>query len=142
MAGYGSLSPDGKLFATTGAIWSVHGRRPIASLVVSARRVEHVAFSPDGQFVVTAGDDGAARVWDATNGTQVEAFPAGGPLWSASFSRDGTRIATVRKDGLLQIFACDLCIPLDHLLKLARSRVTRELTTEERNAFVPVGAGN
>ena len=61
------------------------------------------AFSADGRRVITASDDGTARVWDATTGR-----PAGAPLKvhlrsDAVFSPDGRRVVTVygRKEARL-----------------------------------------
>ena len=34
------------------------------------------AFSPDGERVVTASDDGTARIWDAESGAQLEILAA------------------------------------------------------------------
>jgi WD40 repeat protein len=44
-----------------------------------------------------------------------------------AFSPDGKRLATASRDGTIQVYAIDI----RELLKLARSRVTRDFTAEE-----------
>src|SRR5262249_55785838 len=62
--------------------------------------LHRAAFSPDGSAVVTASDDGTARLWNAAT-----CRPIGQPLrhasfvWWAEFSRDGRRVATACADG-------------------------------------------
>jgi WD40 repeat protein/serine/threonine protein kinase len=54
-----------------------------------------VAYSPDGQRIVTGSADKTARVWDANTGQEF--FPLEGhtePVRSVAFSRDGQQIAT------------------------------------------------
>jgi serine/threonine protein kinase len=38
---------------------------------VAAAHINHVAFSPSGQYLVTASDDNSARIWDAKTGKPV-----------------------------------------------------------------------
>ncbi len=60
-----------------------------------AARVMSAAFSPDGRLIVTAGDDGTTRVWDAITGQEVRQLAGdGGSILSATFSPDGRLIAT------------------------------------------------
>jgi WD40 repeat protein len=50
-------------------------------------------FSPDGQRVLTASDDGTARVWDARTGQALgEPMEHPGSINSAQFSPDGRRV--------------------------------------------------
>jgi WD40 repeat protein/serine/threonine protein kinase/tetratricopeptide (TPR) repeat protein len=57
--------------------------------------VNSVEFSPDGKRIVTASDDGTARVWDAQTGQPLTAvLRHGHKVASAQFSPDGTRIVT------------------------------------------------
>src|SRR5262245_44890554 len=55
--------------------------------------------SPDGSRIVTASDDGTARVWDAATGTE-SVILRGHTDWvrSAAFSPDGARIVTASHD--------------------------------------------
>ncbi len=56
-------------------------------------------FSPDGARIVTASDDGTARVWDALNGQPLTApLHHSRKVSSAQFSTDGTRIVTAAGD--------------------------------------------
>ena len=52
-------------------------------------------------------------------------------FWSAVYSPDGKRIATVGPDGIVQIYTTDI----NELLQIADSRVTRQLTAEEREYY-------
>ena len=55
----------------------------------------NVKFSPDGLRVVAVMADGAAKLWDATNGTLVATLaPPGAKLVEASFSADGALLLT------------------------------------------------
>jgi len=57
--------------------------------------VRDVAFSPDGQRIVTAGDDQTAKVWEATNGIALLTLKGhSGWVNSVAFSPDGKRIVT------------------------------------------------
>jgi WD40 repeat protein/Tfp pilus assembly protein PilF len=53
-----------------------------------------VEFSPDGRQVVTAGWDGAARVWDVATGDLIATLPHEDPVNHATFSPDGRLVAT------------------------------------------------
>ena len=55
---------------------------------------------PDGQTVVTAADDGTARVWDAQSGRPIRTLEGHTDrIWSAAYSPDGQYILTASDDG-------------------------------------------
>ena len=94
--------------------------------------VYSAAYSPDGERIVTASDDKTAKVWDAKTGQELLTLKGhGGPVLSAAYSPDGKRIATAGSDGIVQIYTTDM----DELLKIAESRVSRQLTAEEKEKY-------
>jgi WD40 repeat protein len=98
--------------------------------------VREASFSQDGLRVLTAGRDGTARVWDVAMARSLVVYPAvGGDVRSASFARDDTLVVTVSADDQVRIYHCDATRSVDDLLKLAKDRVTRELTKRERQRF-------
>ncbi|SNY44896.1 nSTAND1 domain-containing NTPase [Paractinoplanes atraurantiacus] len=62
--------------------------------------------APDGKSVLTAGQDGTARLFDASTGRLRRQFTAAGgsPLTGASFSPDGTLVATTAQNGQIQVY--------------------------------------
>jgi WD40 repeat protein len=55
--------------------------------------------------IVTASDDNTARIWDAATGNEIRVLRGHeGRVWSAAFSRDGTRIVTASGDKTARIW--------------------------------------
>ena len=64
-------------------------------------------------------------VYMSTNYDDFMVLPGPPGLVAAAISPDGRTIVTGREEGLVQIYACDLCQSRAGLLSLARSRLTR-----------------
>jgi WD40 repeat protein len=133
-----SFSPDGKTIVTaswdeTARVWDAATGQSRAELRGHTNRVNSASFSPDGKMIVTASRDGTARVWDATTGqSRAELRGHTREVVSASFSPDGKMIVTASYDGTARIFL----VNIEDLIELARTRVTRQLTCEERNKYL------
>ncbi len=67
--------------------------------------VNSVAFSPDGQRIVTGSQDGTAKVWDATSGRELRTLK-GHKAWitSVAFSPDSQRIITGSADNTAKVW--------------------------------------
>ena len=72
-----------------------------------------VAFSPDGKRIVTAGSDGYARIWNASDHKQIGGkFGYGSPMSSAEFSPNGKEIVTTQSDGNTYIWDATKSTPV------------------------------
>jgi WD40 repeat protein len=131
-------SSDGRLLVTggkdqTARIWDTASGRCLQVLSGYQDFVNGVAVSPNGKWVVTASGDGTANVWDSATGEKLLALgPDEHPRTSAAFSPDGLRIATGTTSGDTYLYSCPVLGSVDDLRALARTRVKRELTPEER----------
>jgi WD40 repeat protein len=117
------FSPDGSMLATlrstisfnnlpddrVAMVWDLKTGKRIATLTGHTNVVNHVAFSADGEQIVTASDDNTAIVWEARTGKKLF-FLRGHEdgVEHAAFSGSGSsqtgRIATVSSDGTLKIW--------------------------------------
>jgi WD40 repeat protein/DNA-binding SARP family transcriptional activator/energy-coupling factor transporter ATP-binding protein EcfA2 len=126
-----AFSPDGTMVATSGedgaAVWSIPSGRRLAMLSATGKMTA-VAFSADGSLVATGGDDGTARIWDIASGRLLTTLTGHvGTVTGVAFSPDGTRLATSGADRTFRVYV----LPIDQLVRIALSRLTRGLTSAE-----------
>jgi WD40 repeat protein len=99
--------------------------------------VIRLAFSPDGTCLATASFDSTAKVWDAATGQELlTLFGNATNVSGVAFSPDGRRLITSGFDGTTRIYV----LPIEELVALAQSRVTRSLTAEECQRFLHMDA--
>jgi WD40 repeat protein len=96
------------------------------------------ALSRDSRFLVTAGAD--LLIWDIETGARLQALSRPGGLYAASMSANGQMIAIGGPGGFVALLDCDVCVPLEQLMKLATERSPREFTEQERKDFVENGS--
>ena len=70
--------------------------------------VQTVGFSPDGQLLVSAGQDNTIRVWDFASGQMLKTFRGhGARIQAALFLADGKRILSVSHDRSIREWSID-----------------------------------
>jgi eukaryotic-like serine/threonine-protein kinase len=117
-----AISPDSRLVVTAGAelvqVWEIATAKPVAAYPLG-RGVSFVsaAFSPDGRLVVATSRDGHARVWRTdTMKLMHELRHHDGPVYSATFSRDGRLVTSAYPDARVwDLETGQLRAPLEHL---------------------------
>lgn len=100
------LSPNGEYILVSGGdhglfsrrglvqVWRTQGGEPLGPPVQHGMAVVRARFHPDGKLLVTASQDGTARVWDLQGQPAGPSLPCLGPLTDAVFSPDGGKVAT------------------------------------------------
>jgi WD40 repeat protein len=133
-------SPDGKLLVAgtqegNVLVWEASSGELIRMLTGHTGLVAGLAFSPDGEYLASSSKDNTVKVWDIATGEELATlYGQTGSLNLLDYSPDGTRIATVAADGVLRTFV----LSTEELVSLARSRVTRSLTTAECQKYLHI----
>jgi WD40 repeat protein len=101
--------------------------RPLERILPHTAPVRCVAFSPDGRVVLTAGDDQAARQWEAATGKPVgEPMLHRGRVTSARFSPDGRLVLTSGFDSAARLWEAatgkPVGEPMVHAVQVIASR--------------------
>jgi WD40 repeat protein/transcriptional regulator with XRE-family HTH domain len=133
------FSPDGTRIVTasfdgTAKVWEAASGKEVLTLTGHANSVFDAAFSPDGTRIATVSGDRTARVWDAKTGHELWIFQAPDGLTGLAFSPDVSQLAVASRDGTARIYL----LKIEDLVTLAKTRVTRLLTTEECQQYLHV----
>lgn len=87
-----SFTADGRYLAlavgSTVYVWDVINGREI-SLMVNNAPMFSAAFSPDGKYLISGGDDLTAHIWDPFTGIEIAHYYQGSRVQSVAFSPDG-----------------------------------------------------
>lgn len=76
--------------------------QPLQDLNGHTGVINTVNFSPDGQSIVTASDDGTARLWQVNAGQALEGHT--NFVGKGAFSPDGKQLATASSDGTTRVW--------------------------------------
>ena len=96
-------------------VWETASGKELLTLKVYEKRGMSVAFSPDGQRILTGSDDNTAKVWEAATPQQIA-------RWEAEESEAAARLATFARESEPE--------------RSAR-RAAFEMAQKERNQFRP-----
>ena len=61
----------------------------------------------------------------------------GAGVTSVAFDRDGANLATGSDDATARVWGCEECGPIAQVVDVARDRVARPLTDDERRVYLP-----
>jgi WD40 repeat protein/class 3 adenylate cyclase len=134
-AGHIAFSPDGTLLATGGSQLKVFDTKSWTVLwQVDAHDggVFHLDFSPNSRSIVTTGPDGFVRLWDARDGSLLQAISMGEDYGKAIAFTDDRHVVVGTLNGLV----AGLTFDIDELVRIGRSRVTRSLTDQECRTYL------
>jgi WD40 repeat protein len=103
-----AFAPDGRVLAAAGGnshdfavhLWNVPSGEPLGTLDGHTGIVWGIAFSPDGELLVSVSSDKKAKIWDWRNGKLLQSLDFPGEAVSVTFSPDGQTLAVGGVDEL------------------------------------------
>ncbi|MCI0539258.1 MAG: serine/threonine protein kinase [Verrucomicrobiales bacterium] len=103
-----AFSPDGRQIATTHrwiTLWDAESGAELRTFPGHKLPIQGVAFSPDGQRLVTGSNGKTAVVWDVPTGKELfKLLGHTDGVMRVAFSRDGRRIVTGSHDGTARMW--------------------------------------
>ena len=86
-----------------------------------------VAFSRDGAWIVSAGDDGEARLLNSQSLAIQASTVHAGPVVAVALSEDGSRVVSAGRDGLLRVWDRSGKVVALGTTEKSRSKVTPDI---------------
>ena len=118
----------------TARMWAPSGQE-LAVMRGNEDELTTAIFTTDGTQVLSSGQDGSLRLFDARSGKQLAVLQSGGQLFDVAQSRAGM-VATVGTGEVIRVFPCDFCGSLNRVRAIALSRSPRQLAPSEKHQFL------
>lgn len=104
-----AYSPDGQYVLSSRysriKLWDVSEGQQMRTFNGHTEDVTTVAFSSDGEFVVSGSLDGNVKLWETSSGKELHTFTGHlNAVWSVAFSQDGEQILSASGDGTTRIW--------------------------------------
>ena len=100
----------------TGSVWSID-------------------WSAESDRLLTASNDGTAKIWDADTGVELLSYSFGGWLGHSEWSPDMRQIAFGQMDGMVWIFDVNWHTTEELIAYARECCLIRQLTADERELF-------
>jgi len=115
---------------------AVRTGRVVAQLTGDTAGVTDVAYSPDGRYLASVSLDHSLRIWDAKTLRLLRVRELPDAVYGVAFTPDSREVITWDAANVIRAAdACTDCQNAKALLALAKTRVTRGLTAQERRTF-------
>ncbi|MEV4382979.1 AAA family ATPase [Streptosporangium sp. NPDC049644] len=139
------ISPDGTRLAAEADgevhVWDLATREQLATFPTPS--VEDLAFSPDGGSLAIADTDGAIRLWNVADGSNLSPLMVSSSgnvaAWRIAFTPDGTTLISVDSDETIRFW--DLATSKQVGEPITRAGLSLALTPDG-TTLVTVGEGN
>jgi WD40 repeat protein len=138
-----AVSPDGHWVATGSSdavdrigvnVWETDSGRGVRTLTLGSGRWNHVAFSPDGRWLLTTG--GGCRLWHV--GTWTEGLTVGGT--EGCFSPDSRLLAVGDSAGAIRLVSTETGVSVVRLEAPELTRLEPRCFTTDGSRLIAAGA--
>jgi WD40 repeat protein len=136
------FSPDSKRLVTVSGnaarVWNAASGKSISAPMSHSALLASAAFSPDGNFVITASEDHTVGIFSAATGLKVSApISFGNKVNVASFSADGRYVIAAGEDGSVKTWPFSSALPASWILDFAESLAGCTLDAAGNPSYVP-----
>jgi WD40 repeat protein len=128
------FSPEGDAVVTSSAdttarVWDADGRP--REVLPHPDEVYTAFFLPEGRGIITTCKDGSVRHWDREGNLLAVMHGHTRAVWLLDCTKDGSWLATGSEDSTVRLWP----LRREDLLRIARERLCREFTPEERERY-------